>query len=267
MNSPNANPLSLSRISSLKPSKPLAVLLMVLLLVVATSVQAHEGRRFWVEIVNDQLVSRGSIGGGVDDGGGVERPYYNSIHDHWTNSVGAKIEANASLPAWAIIDHSPLVGHSVHLEFINTFKWVDPPLMPEEGTVPNFVSLDQDELITIKTIDETITSDSLGVLELVNSVDVHGHFNLQFDYQINKKPSQEIMVMEWILSTSAPGVSDSSSVYTILSPDGLDPVTRLHHASLYTERHLGVFNSVPEPGSACLLGLGLVAMAFRRNRK
>lgn len=250
----------------MKRSK-LTVAVVITTLVVATSLQAHEGRRFLIEIVNNQLVAKGSIGGGVDDGGGVERPYYNAIHDHWTNAEGAKIEAKSSLPAWDIPDHSPLVGHSVHLEFVNSFKWVDPPLMPEEGTNPDFVSLDPGELITITTDNEMIDSDSLGTVELVNSVDVHGHYNLLFDYQINSKPSNEIIVMEWNMSTSMPGIEDSGSVYTILSPDGMDPATRLHHASLYTERFLSTpFSSVPEPGSGLVVGLCMLSLAMRRKR-
>lgn len=228
---------------------------------------AHEGRRLEVEVHNNQLWAQGSIGG-PDDGGGVIRPYYNSMHDHWTNAFGDKQEATANLPAWDIINPNELVGHSVSITWTDAFKWVAPPMMPPAGTVPNFSPLASGELITVTgPLGDELDSLSLGQLMLVNSVDIHGHLNLDIEYKINKQPLNEIFILEWTLSSNAPGIADSRSIYTILSPDGADPMERLHHASLYVERYLGV-SAVPEPG---VLGLTLLAgslgwLGSRRKR-
>ena len=45
-------------------------------------------------VVNDgQLAAQGYISNGVDDGGGVVRPYLNAIHGHWANNPSPAIEA------------------------------------------------------------------------------------------------------------------------------------------------------------------------------
>ena len=121
----------------------------------------------------------------------------------------------------------PLLNHQVSLTLAGSFKWESPPQMPAPGTVPNFVPLANDDIITIK-----------------------------FE-------GQEIYVLEWILNTTAPDIAASRSIYTLLSPDGATPQERLHHASLYTEAWLGV----PEPGPASILALlaGLAGLIRRRR--
>ena len=48
-----------------------------------TTVCAHDGRRLEIKVVDNQLVAQGYVSNGVDDGGGLVRPYYNTIHGHW----------------------------------------------------------------------------------------------------------------------------------------------------------------------------------------
>lgn len=227
---------------------------------------AHEGRRFEVIVRNDNtLWAQGSIGGGVDDGGGLVRPYLNSIHDHWVNAPGLKEEAIATLPAWDIIDpHPSLLGHSLTAELVDAYKWVAPPLMPPAGTIPYFQPLAPHERVEITNFVDTIDTDSFGSIELVNMVDVHGHFDLPIEYKINKKPLNEIFVFEWIPGSGAPDINDSFSIFAVLSPDGTTPAERLHHASLYTERFLGA--PIPEPTGIAIVLPGADGLAARRRR-
>jgi len=238
----------------------------VLVLFVSTTF-GHEGRRFEIFVDNDQtLWAQGSIGGGVDDGGGLVRPYLNVMHDHWANAPGLKQEAIATLPAWDIIDpHPSLQGHSLTAELVSAFKWVAPPLMPPTDTIPDFQPLSPGEVAEITNFVDVVNSNSLGSMELTPFVDIHGHFDLPIEYKINKKPENELIIFEWRLSSGNPDVNDSSSIYAILSPDGSTPAERLHHASLFTERYLGI-TPVPEPTSMWLAGLVATSMVLRRRR-
>ncbi len=236
-----------------------------LTLFMSLPVLAHDGRRFEVQVIENQLWARGYVGG-PDDGGGNIRPYFNSLHDHWTNAPGDKQEALANLPAWDVHDTDPLLNHQVSLTLVNSFKWQSPPLMPAPGTVPQLDPLAFDDVVTIQYEGQTIDTNNPGTIILIDNVDPHGHFDLHLDYQIEKKPADEIYVLEWVLDTTAPDVAASRSIFTLLSPDGATPEERLHHASLYTEAWLGV--AIPEPGTAGLLALlaGLAGLTRQRRR-
>ncbi|MEZ6241976.1 MAG: GC-type dockerin domain-anchored protein [Phycisphaerales bacterium] len=199
---------------------------------------AHNGRRMEIKIVNDALVAQGYNSTGEDDGAGVVRPYYNAIHDHWEN-LGAGLGATADLPGFDIFEAGPLVGHSVTLTLNAGFKWVDPPLMPPAGTVPDLTPLDgADEVFVTLGLDSASTN-SPGPLTLSASVPAGGAEDIDLTYDIGVEPSGVIYVLEFTLSTTAPGVEDSSTVYILLSPDGATPEEKLHPASLYLEQYLG----------------------------
>lgn len=223
----------------------------------------HEGRRYEILVLNDKLYAQG-INNGQTDGLPTVRPYLNSIHDHWVN-VGDGT-ANASLPAYDLFDTQGLVGHGLFLNLESGFKWSQPPLMPPPGTVPDFDTLEADEVMSIFFNNNMVETDSLGKLFLSNSVDSHGFSDLDFQYTIGIEPTNEIYVLEWTLVSTNPDIEASDSIYTILAPDGSTPQERLHHASLYLEGYLGVTNPVPEPSGALLLSLVVTGIAIRRRR-
>ena len=95
---------------------------------------------------------------------------------------------------------------------------------------------------------------------LLRDVPFGGVDDLDPLYEINTQPAGEIHVLRFILSaTTAAGepsaVLPSRPINVLLSPDGESPMQRLHHASLYLERHMA---SVPEPSS--LLALAALAL-------
>ena len=77
-------------------------------------------------------------------------------------------------------------------------------------------------------------------------------------------PADTLYAIEAVLSTNAPGIADSQTVYTLLSPDGSGPIERLHFASLFAEQTLGT--PVPEPAGLALLSIGGLTLALRRRR-
>lgn len=164
---------------------------------------AHNGRRMEIKIVNDALVAQGYNSTGEDDGAGVVRPYYNAIHDHWEN-LGAGLGATADLPGFDIFEAGPLVGHSVTLTLNAGFKWVDPPLMPPAGTVPDLTPLDgADEVFVTLGLDSASTN-SPGPLTLSASVPAGGAEDIDLTYDIGVEPSGVIYVLEFTLSTTCP---------------------------------------------------------------
>lgn len=85
---------------------------------------------------------------------------------------------------------------------------------------------------------------------------------------IDFDPSGSLLYLEWTLSTTNSAISDSDSIYTILSPPGVGPVERLHFQSLALERHLGVQAvAVPEPGSFAVLAIGASAAMIPCKRR
>lgn len=239
--------------------------LLLVLVLAASPAAAHNGRRFQVQVRNQQLVAQGYITAGVaDDGGGTTRPYLNAIHDHWANLGDASAVSN--LPGFDVLDTTVLEGFDLSLVFVDAFQWSNPPTDPAANLAPRFLNLDSTIGIEFGATIDTIDG---GSLPLANNIPPAGLRDLDPLYAISGTPSDVIHVLEWQLTTDAPGVADSDSIYTILSPDGVGPVERLHEASLLTERFLG--QAVPEPSAfATTLGGFLLAFAaagrrFRRS--
>jgi len=60
---------------------------------------AHDGKRLDIVVIDYQLFAQGYLSGTdpVDDGGGIVRPWMNTIHSHFTN-VGTNNIADSQLP-------------------------------------------------------------------------------------------------------------------------------------------------------------------------
>ena len=236
---------------------------------------AHTGRRLEVKTELDggmeKLYAQGYSSSGTDDGSGVTRPYINVIHDHWSNVFWA---ATSGLPSFDVLTAGNLQGYSLYAELVGVTKWVDPPLvemggmmMVPSGTVPVLEPLTFDNLF-VSNGTEMISNSALGTMLLDDSVSSSGE-HLDLIYGIDLEPANALYAVEWILSTDAPGVMASDSIYAILSPDGTNMTEKMHAESLYLESYLGNGSSggggmpmVPEPSSLLLLCIGTFAFGL-----
>ncbi|GJM18189.1 MAG: hypothetical protein DHS20C14_04020 [Phycisphaeraceae bacterium] len=201
---------------------------------------AHGGRRLEILVVDNQLAVRGYNSTGVDDGGGVQRPYYNALHDHWAfNPAPGVVAASADLPGFDLFTPGDLAGHAVILTLVDAYRWVGPAVSPAPGTVPAFEALGAGQEIFASFGGDVISTDSPGTLVLIPSVSGAGNTDLDVVYDIGDEPMGQIMALEFVLSTDAPGIADSDAVHVLFSPDGANAAEKLHHASLFTEKFLG----------------------------
>jgi len=245
---------------------------------IALEASAHDGRRLDIQVINNQLFAQGFLSNPVgpqdNDGGGLVRPYFNVIHDHFTNIGGSGI---ATLPGFGISSATPLIGGDVTLELLGASKWTPPARIgtgPDQdfGT-PVLEALSDSELISIGfpgSSQPQVDSNTLGEFTLASNINGTTNYDdIDLSYIINLEPEGSIYALEWQLSTTQPGIADSSSVYTLLSPDGVGFDQRLHFQTLALENFLGVTaatTAVPEPGSCALLGMMLMPVLLRRKR-
>ena len=229
---------------------------------VSGDVRAHDGRRFYVEVVADKLQLQG-VNTGESDGAPNLRPYVNSLHDHWSNVSGSNL-AIANLPGFEV-PHSDLrlIGQQLELDLISIFKWEAPPLMPAPETVPEFSPLAAGEVITIFGPFGDADSTSLGSMVLSHSVPPGGISDLDLFYQINTHPSDEIHVLKARLNATPaePGVPQligSDPIYILLAPAGDSPAERLHHAALFLEEYV---TTIPEPTGMAIALVGVCGIA------
>lgn len=151
---------------------------------------AHRGRRFSVEIVDDKLQAQG-VNTGPDDGLPAVRPYANTIHDHWQN-VDALGTALSSLPGFDVPHFvTPLVGQELRLELVSVSKWENPPLMPDAQTITRLQPLDPGELLTIVGPRGETNSTELGSVLLSSEIPVGVALDLDLVYQINTLPKRD----------------------------------------------------------------------------
>lgn len=222
-------------------------------------VLAHDGRRFEIKVVDNQLVAHGYISDGVDDGGGVMRPYFNAIHGHFENKTNNF--ATADLPSFDVLDDADaLIGHDLVMTITGFRKWSSP-----DTTGPvNLTPLDADESMEVVFGGESVASSGpLDPLTLLGNFNGSNGSDLDLSYDFfGDNPVGEIYVIQSVLTTTAPGVADSTTIYTILSPDGSTPMEKLHHASLFTEQALGT--PIPEPAMLGLAALLPLLMCRRR---
>lgn len=236
------------------------ILLLTLLISLSTQsiVNAHNGRRFEIKIDNGQLVTQGYLSGGgaADDGGGLVRPYYNALHDHWEN-IGPV--AVSTLPGFDLHSPAGLMGYDLTLALTGAGKWGDPMNNPLTGS-PIFSPLEPSETIYVGFGTEpSIDTDTLGSFLLTDNI-AGPVTDIDLEYSIYINPDNALYYLEWELSTDAPGVTSSDPIYTILSPAGM------HHPSLMLESYFGI-QAVPEPNAAVLLGLASIGMITKRRRR
>jgi len=261
-----------------------AAFAVVTALKLVASVEAHDGRRFDILVIDDKLYAQGYLSGAnpTDDGGDIVRPYFNAIHSHFENALNPNTQsAEATLPSFDIFAPAAeqLDGADVYLELLNVLKWEDPT--PQDTSLVGEMRLRQDfdipevlpglgegdQPIFVGFEDEVLNSEDGGRLTLAS--DLNGPaVDLDLTYQIDDRPENVIHVLEWQLSTTKAGIESSDSVYTILSSDGVGVVERLHFRSLALERELGVtITAVPEPGSLAALAVGAAVTMLRRKRQ
>lgn len=239
--------------------------------VFAANALAHGGRRLEVKVIDDQLVAHGYISTGVDDQGGVIRPYFNALHDHWANNPADNITAaTATLPGFDVFDEADaLIGHSLTWTLDSVMVWNSPAMSGPITLDP----LSGETLFV--TRGGTISSDAPGSLSLLTNFDGSNGDDLDLAYNIAARPSGVIYVVKGHLSTSNNAIADSDTIYTILSPDPTPLSSQtytmpermangLHHHALHAEAWFGT--PVPEPAGLALLGLGGFALLMQRRR-
>ena len=244
------------------------------LLVVSGVAVAHNGRGFEIEVVGGKLQAQG-INAGAFDGAPAVRPYTNSVHDHW-KYISALSASIATLPEFEVLPpvaQSSLESYALDLKLRSAWQWVAPPPMPPAGTIPKLEPLDPGESISIQTLGAPITTDTLGVLELSPSVPAAGTGDVAPLYQISGSPANEVFVLEFLLKATAPSsaypaIQSSDPVFVILSPDGSNPIEKLHHTSLFLEEYLALDGlPIPEPTSSVMVLVTSSCCLFMRRRK
>jgi hypothetical protein len=227
---------------------------------------AHDGRRFELQIHNDKIYAQGYLSGDKpnDDGGGIIRPYVNSMHSHWSNNIVPVVNsASGTLPGFDLFESTPLDGHELTITLNASSKWVNPPITPLPGTVPDLVPLEAGDKIVISRGNPRTNTDFPGSFVLQDVVAIGGTTDMDPLYEIEQRPAGVIHVLEFVISTDAPGIAASDPIFVLLSPAGDNPIDRLHLASLYLEEYLGT--QVPAPGAMAVLGMGAL-IATRRKR-
>lgn len=234
------------------------------LLLLVGGADAHSGRRLAVVVLNGQLAAHG-YNTGASDGQVSPRPYYNAIHGHWNNSPAGPQVATATLPGFdvfgpnsvGVVGVAPsaglLAGESLTLTLLSAGTWTPPTSPISHG---NFGPISIVPLTAVNAVEiehqgqAYLTSDPGQIsfpLALGGEIDpLVGAVDLDLIYRTSGHPTGSLYVLEWALSTTAAGITDSGSVYTLLSPEGM-----LHHQSLYAESQLSVAVA-PTPGASML---------------
>ena len=264
----------------------------------AATADAHDGRRFQIEVVDNQLRAQGvnSNARPIDPAG--PRPYFNALHDHFADLGNGTFVAG--LPGYDMgLGSDALVGDQVTWTLTGASKWegvdalIDPDNMGRVIGTPDvdLVPLSAGEAISVSYDGDVIDTATLGGFTFVDDYDgrvrvnddgvafvpnggTSNGFDLDPAYLFTGTPQTDggigpvpgtLFVLESVLSTDDPAIADSETIYTIFSPSGNGPVERLHFASLYLEEVLGTPTTpIPEPTSLALLGVASLTLRRRR---
>ena len=140
---------------------------------------AHDGRRFDITVIDNQLYAQGYLSNpvaGSDDGGGLVRPYFNAVHSHFSNSNSGS-NAFADLPGFDIrvSNARELQGHDLVLTLIGSGKWDSP--IPQDGSglaqdfgVPNLTGLASGETLFVSNATELVDTSTLGSITLAQNI-------------------------------------------------------------------------------------------------
>ncbi len=228
------------------------------------------GRLFDIAVVDGKLVAQGYNTGGFD-GGETVRPYVNSIHDHFNFIISDGQPLGVTdYPSWDVgilpgSNISELIGFGLNVELIGSGKWINVPAQDGTGLAQDFgkpelmffsnqfLLINPAEIIRVSFGGDTINTLNLGGFQF--SDEVTGPIaDLDFKFFIDQHNATEIYFVQFRLTTNAPGVEDSDSIYVIQSPDGIGPVERMHFQSLYLERYFGNVDPKPVLGDVNLDG-------------
>lgn len=244
-------------------SRSILTLTALTALVPALAVHAHTGPRFEVQVHDNKLYAQGYNSANFDDGGGIVRPYFNVIHEHW-NTI-ASVLSSANQPGIDVHTAGLLTGHNLQLKVLGAKKWVGYNLVDPIVLTP----LDSNRTISIFYSAPAIYTNAPGsVKTLKTSVANDDHFDLSYDFLTNVLgpalvATDTLYLVELQLLTNAPGIAASDTVNVILAPPG----TGSHAAALRLEEFLGIQlpTEVPEPASFGLLVLGGLVLLQRRR--
>jgi len=201
---------------------------------------AHDGRRLEIIVLpSGQLAAQGYISDGVDDGGGVTRPYLNCIHGHWENSpLPGERAASADLPGFDLFEPGPLAGHGLTLTLTGASKWI--PTDPADPDTLVEYPLPAEQTVYVGDGNDFSDTVSGGTFTLSGGVPAVGLPDVDLTYDIADRPAGYLVSLRFTLASSAPGLSPSETVNVILAPDGADPGERMHVFALRLESVLGV---------------------------
>ncbi len=210
----------------------------LLLLLGSGLADAHPGRRFEVQVINNQLVAQG-----VNTlekrpmGEQPKRPYPNVIHDHFTNmKVNNEPLAVANLPGFDIpAELRALHGSRVTLRVDKVVEISRQSISSSTPIADSMLPVTAPGKLTIAINDGVVSTDGLpGELTLADVVLPQGNLDLDPTFQANFAPTDSFVAVAVTLSTTSPAIRPSAPIWIVLAPPG----HQFHEIALRLEARL-----------------------------